>query len=320
MYPSIVADIGGTNARFALVTGEREGQFILERIVILNGSDYASFSDALAAYLKTLDASVKPISACVAIAGPIDGDNVRMTNLNWSFTQSGIREEFGFEKFAAINDFASLAVATSALKPVDLIQIKGGVRDPKGNKAILGPGTGLGVAGLVYANGSWLPIPSEGGHVNVAPATALECEVVKAAMEQHGHVSAEVFISGPGFVNLYKALCVVRGEQARVVEPKDITHDALAGTDPVCVETMELFCGFIGSLSGNLALTYGAKGGVYLAGGILPRFVDFVKNSSFNERFSSKGVMSPYVKDIPVDIIGHEQTAFLGAAAWLAQL
>ncbi|WP_075186137.1 glucokinase [Teredinibacter haidensis] len=319
MFPSIVADIGGTNARFALVTGEENGQFVLDHIQILNGSEYASFSDAMRAYIAMLD-GVTPHSACAAIAGPIEGDSVRMTNLNWSFAPSAIREEFGFEKFSAINDFASLAVATSALLPTDLISIREGEREATSNKAILGPGTGLGVAGLAYSNGSWLPIPSEGGHVNIAPATPLECDVVKAAMAQHGYVSAEVFISGPGLVNLYNALCAVKGEQPRSLQPKDVTSEAMAGANATCKETLELFCSFIGTLSGNLALTYGAKGGVYLGGGVLPRIVDFLKSSDFNTRFAEKGVMSPYVKDIPVDIIGHPQTAFLGAAAWLAQL
>jgi glucokinase (EC 2.7.1.2) len=318
MFPSIVADIGGTNARFALVTGEADGQFVIEQIQILNGSDYASFSDALRTYIESLD-GVTPVSACAAIAGPIEGDSVKMTNLNWSFSPSAVREEFGFKKFEAINDFAALAVATSALLPGDLVSVRNGQRDPMGNKAILGPGTGLGVAGLAYSNGHWLPIPSEGGHVNIAPATPLECDVVKAAMAQHGHVSAEVFISGPGLVNLYNALCAVKGVQARVLEPKDVTADGVSGKDSTCQETLALFCSFIGSLSGNLALTYGAKGGVYLAGGVLPRILDCVKASDLALRFEEKGVMSPYVSNIPVDIITHPQTAFLGAAAWLAQ-
>jgi len=318
MFPSIVADIGGTNARFALVTGEQNGQFILDNILILNGSQYASFSDALRAYIATLE-GVKPLSACAAIAGPIDGDNVRMTNLSWAFTQSQIRDEFGFHTFAAINDFASLAVATSALQPSHLVSVREGRRELQACKAILGPGTGLGVAGLAYNKGTWLPIPSEGGHVNIAPATPLECDVVKAAMATHGHVSAEVFISGPGLVNLYHALCAVKGIEARKLEPKDVTGDGVSGRDSNCQLALELFCSFLGSLSGNVALTYGAKGGVYLGGGVLPRIVDFVKASDFNQRFASKGVMSPYLQDVPVDIIAHPETAFVGAATWLAQ-
>ncbi|ACR13360.1 glucokinase [Teredinibacter turnerae] len=319
MFPSIVADIGGTNARFALVTGTENGQFVIENIQILNGAEYEGFADALRAYMDSLG-SLKPFSACVAIAGPIAGDSVQMTNLSWSFTQSGIRKAFGFEKFAVINDFGALAVATSALNPTDLVSVKGGSRNPEGNKAIMGPGTGLGVAGLAYTGSNWLPIPSEGGHVNIAPASALECEVIKAAIATHGHVSAETFISGPGLVNLYRALCEVNGVSPRELQPKDITADAMSAADQTCVYTLNLFCSFLGTVAGNLALTYGASGGVYLAGGILPRMLDFLKDSDFKSRFSNKGVMSHYVDDIPVDIIAHPQTAFLGAATWLAQL
>lgn len=319
MYPYIVADIGGTNARFALVTGKKGNAFNLEQIQILNGSEFPRLQDAMQHYINTLGGE-KPKAACVAIAGPIDGDNARMTNLNWEFSQAAVKAEFGFDKYDTLNDFGALAVATSSLQADNLIEIKAGTMDPKGNKAILGPGTGLGVAGLACAGDSWLPIPSEGGHVNVAPATQLECEVIRAAMAEHGHVSAETFISGPGLVRLYRALATVRGETPKNYEPKDITAGALDGTDDLCKETLDLFCSFIGSLSGNLALTYGAKGGVYLAGGVLPRFIDYFKSSDFVKRFSEKGVMSHYVENIPVNLISYEYTAFVGAAAWLDQL
>lgn len=318
MFPYIVADIGGTNARFGLVTGEQSGQPQIEEVHVLDGDAYPSLQDAMRAYIE-LAGITTPKVACVAIAGPIDGDDARMTNLNWAFTQSGVKAEFGFDKFAAINDFASLSIATSKLTEADLIEVRAGKMDIRGNKAILGPGTGLGVAGLAYSGNGWLPIPSEGGHVNIAPATALECEVIKAAMTQHGHVSAEVFISGPGLVRLYRALAVVRDEVAQAFEPKDVTTKALENSDALCRETLELFCSFIGTLSGNLALTYGARGGVYLAGGILPRFVDFLRASDFNRRFEEKGVMSHYLKDIPVNIISHSQPGLLGSAVWIAQ-
>jgi len=318
MFPYIVADIGGTNARFGLVTGEHNEQPKIEEVHVLDGDAYPTLQDAMRAYIDILGIAI-PKAACIAIAGPIDGDNARMTNLNWSFTQSAVKQEFGFDKFAAINDFAALSIATSKLSEVDLTEVRTGKMDKRGNKAILGPGTGLGVAGLAHSANGWLPIPSEGGHANVAPATAVECEVIKAAMAQHGHVSAEIFISGPGLVRLYKALAVVRGEKAETLKPNELTARALENSDPLCRETLELFCSFIGTLSGNLALTYGARGGVYLAGGILPRFVDFLKASDFTRRFEDKGVMSHYVADIPVNIISHEQPGLLGAAAWIAQ-
>lgn len=318
MFPYIVADIGGTNARFGLVTAEQNGQPVIEKVEVLDGDNYSTLQDAMRAYIELLGIDT-PKAACVAIAGPIDGDKARMTNLNWSFSQSAVKNEFGFEKFAAINDFAALSIATSKLTANDLTEVRKGSIDEQGNKAILGPGTGLGVAGLAWSPNGWLPVPSEGGHVNIAPATELECDVIKAAMGQHGHVSAEIFISGPGLVRLYNALAVVRDQNAEQYKPKDITARALENSDALCRETLELFCSFLGTLSGNLALTYGARGGVYLAGGILPRFVDFLKASDFSKRFENKGVMSHYVANIPVFIMSHEQPGLLGSAAWIAQ-
>ncbi|MFT5084190.1 MAG: glucokinase [Lentisphaeria bacterium] len=319
MFPYIVADIGGTNARFALATGKDGEQFTIEHISILSGSDYARFADALQAYIDSLN-GIAPTSACIAIAGPISGDLVKMTNLDWSFSKKEIQHQFDFDAFDVINDFAAVAIATSRLTDKDLIPVKPGIRIGSANKAILGPGTGLGVAGLAHHGISWLPIPSEGGHVNMAPATAFECDVIAAGIKRFGHVSAEVFISGPGLVNLYQCVCDVRGVSPAALEPKHVTAAALDGSDDQCREALETFCCFLGTISGNLVLTYGAKGGVYLAGGILPRFMDFFRASGFIERFSNKGVMSHYVADVPVSLINYDQTAFLGAATWLDQI
>ena len=318
MFPFIVADIGGTNARFALVTGKKGDQIQIDDQQTLNGSEFPTFADALDAYTGTLK-GIKPRAACVAIAGPVDEDQVSMTNLSWHFSLSEMRKRFGFEKFVAMNDFAAQAVAASQLRDTDLVEVKQGVADPLGNKAIFGPGTGLGVAGLAYNHGGWLPIPSEGGHVNIAPATELECDIVKAAIAKWGHVSAEMFISGPGLVNLYTVLASVRGQQAQALEPKDVTEAALNNSDDLCVETLNTFCSLLGTLAGNLALTYGATGGVYMAGGVLPRVADFLGRSAFVDRMSSKGVMSKYLRDIPAYIVVRENAAFLGAAAWLLQ-
>ncbi len=319
MFPYIVADIGGTNARFALVTEKVGDQFTFEHVNILSGADFAQFSDALSAYIESLG-GIKPVSACVAIAGPISGDEVKMTNLSWSFSKTAIKQQFDFQSFDVINDFAAVAIATSRLGEQDLIEIKSGKINPAANKAILGPGTGLGVAGLAYNLGSWLPIPSEGGHVNMAPATAFESDVITAGIKRFDHVSAETFISGPGLVNLYRCVSDVNGTAAESFEPKDVTAGALDASNDICVQTLNTFCAFLGTVSGNLVLTYGGQGGVYLAGGILPRFVDFLKASPFTERFSEKGIMSHYVADVPASLISHPQVAFLGAAAWLDQL
>jgi glucokinase len=318
MYPYIVADIGGTNARFALVTGKSQGNFLIDHIHVLKGRDYPSCSAALRAYLELIG-DIKPLAACLAIAGPIVGDTVRMTNLSWEFSCVAMAKEFGFQHLVAMNDFAAVAAACSQLTDDHLITVKNGVEDKSAAKVVFGPGTGLGVAGLVNHKGEWLPVPCEGGHVNIAPSTAFEADVIKAAMASFGHVSAELFISGPGLVNLYKSICAVRDEQPQDVTPADISQRALAVGESIFTETLSTFCSLAGAFAGNLALTYGAKGGVYIAGGILPRFSDFLLQSAFAERFSNKGVMSPYVQTIPVKLIVHPETAFVGAAAWLEQ-
>jgi len=319
MYPYIVADIGGTNARFALITGKNNQNHRIEHIKILAASEYATLAEALKTYLESLG-SIQVKNACVAVAGPVVGDRVKMTNLSWEFSCQDMARSFNFEHFIAMNDFAAVAAACSQVTADHLIEIKSGTETRDSTKAVFGPGTGLGVAGLVNNHGSWVPVPSEGGHVNIAPATAFEIEVLKAAMEQHDHVSAEVFLSGPGLFNLYRAVCAVRGETAKTLSPAEISKGALEGTEEILVQTLGTFCSFIGSFAGNLALTYGAKGGIYMAGGILPRFSDFLKASAFEERFQSKGPMSKYVKDIPAYLIVHPETPFVGSGAWLEQV
>ncbi|MDZ7923195.1 MAG: glucokinase [Marinagarivorans sp.] len=318
MFPYVVADIGGTNARFALVSDKKDGLYVLERVQILKGKDFATFEDALHAYLNTLD-NIKPTAMCAAIAGPVIDGVVQMTNLSWKFSCKAVAEEFGFKAFEAINDFAAVAAGVPIMGRDHLITLKEGTPAKGGNKAVFGPGTGLGVAGVINHNGLWLPNPCEGGHVNIAPSSAFEADVIKAAMVHLGHVSAESFISGPGLVNLYNAICEVEGRTPNNYEPSDVTTKAVDGSDATCRTTLETFCSLIGSFAGNLALTYGATGGIYLAGGILPRFSDFIKTSDFATKFAHKGPMSSYVENIPAYLITHPELAFNGAAAWLEQ-
>lgn len=318
MFPSVVADIGGTNARFALVTGKIAGQYQFSDIHILPTSEHATFEGAFAHYLERLNA-IKPIALCAAIAGPASGDWVKMTNLDWGFSCKAVAKQFGLKTMLAMNDFAAVAAAVNAVDRSGLISIKSGSGDGHGNKAVFGAGTGLGVAGVIHVDDKWIPLPSEGGHVNIAPANAFEADIIKAAMQRHGHVSAEVFISGPGLVNLYNALCDVKGLTPAALAPSDITQKALDGSCTLCRETLELFCSFTGGFAGNLALTYGATQGVYIAGGVIPYFADFLRASRFTERFTAKGPQSGFVKNIPVDLIVHPEIAFTGAAAWLEQ-
>ncbi len=317
MYPYLVADIGGTNARFALVTGKNQSEFTLEHIQVLSTHTFATFEDALSTYLDGID--LTPTAACMAIAGPVNGDHVKMTNLSWEFTGKGLCDRFGFSQTLLMNDFAAVAAACPQMSESSLTVVKPGNIQPNANKAVYGPGTGLGVAGVVYTNGQWIPVPSEGGHVNIAPATPYEADVIKAAMSFLGHVSAESLVSGPGLVNLYKAVCIVEKAEAKTLEPSQISQLALDDNDPLCQKALELFISFAGSFAGNIALTYGAKGGVYIAGGIIPKILSAVQSGPYIERFKNKGPMNHYVEDIPVLLMTHTETAFVGAAAWLEQ-
>lgn len=319
MFPFIVADIGGTNARFALATGKQGDQFEIEHICKLKGKDFDSFEHAMAAYIDKLG-GIKVQAASVAIAAPIDGDQVSMTNLSWSFSQAEVQKKFGFKCFAAINDYTAVAVATSRLGQDDVTSVVAGTRKPQSNKAVLGPGSGLGAGGLAYVDDKhWQEIPSEGGHATIGPANKFEAQVIGALYDKYDYVSAETCLSGPGLVNLYHAVSAVNGVKSTSLEAHQVTEAALDGSDEQCKQALLQFCAFLGTMSSNLALTYGAKGGVYITGGIVPRFVDFIKASEFEARFRNKGVMSRYVADIPVDLVTFDETAYLGAAAWLEQ-
>lgn len=319
MNPFVVADIGGTNARFALVTEERiNGQPKLQNVKILPGGDFPNFTDALSTYIESLD-SIKPSAACIAIASPIEGDAINMTHLPWSFSIKTVQKQFGFEMFEVMNDFNAVAIGTSVALPEDLELIKKGESFPFENRAIIGPGTGLGVSALTYCqqNKKWLPISGLGGHVNLPPVSPFEIEVIKSAMGNMEHVSAEMLISGSGLINLYRAVCKVEGAIATKMTPAELTQSALVGADRMCMRTLETFCSFLGTVAGNVALTFGAKGGVYIAGGIVPRISEYLKNSEFNNRFSSKGVMSEYVNNIPINLIINPHVGLLGAAEFL---
>lgn len=324
MYPFVVADIGGTNARFALVSGKTEGTdevpeaFVIEQIQILKGADFSSFEHAMSAYLDMLD-DVTVQAACVAIAGPVQGDRVSMTNLPWSFSQETLKKKFNLRAFEAINDYTAQALATSQIDDTGLATVVTGERVANANKAILGPGSGLGVAGLVHTVEAWVPVPSEGGHVNMAPSNELELAMFSYLIKKHGYLSAEMCLSGPGLENLYDAVCHLEGVPAQAHRAAAISSLALTRRDEQCHTALSVFCALLGTMAGNLVLTYGATGGAYITGGIVPRFVDFLRESEFEQRFKNKGVMSHYLENVPVDVVVHEQPAFLGAAAWMNQ-
>lgn len=307
--PWLVADIGGTNARFGLVTsmGARPAN-----VAVLAGSDYATLPEAVAAYLAEHAGGVRPGAACLAVAGPIDGDRYRLTNSTWA----GSVHDLDVPYTKLLNDFEALAVSLPHLDRDDLVSL-GGPEPGYGVKAVLGPGTGLGVGGLVPTEHGWTPIPGEGGHVTVPVVDRRELEIVRALQAQGlPHVVAEHVLSGPGLVRLHRALAQVNGVSA----PKLTASDIVARLDDsLCAETIEVFCGMLGSFAGNVALTLGARGGVYLGGGVLPRIVERVRTSGFRTRFADNPDMAHYLAAIGTALIVAPQPALMGAAAWLSQ-
>lgn len=311
---ALVGDVGGTNARLALcdvATGE------ISQAKTYSGLDYPGIEAVIKVYLKEHNASVT--DGCIAIACPINGDWVAMTNHSWAFSIEEVKTNLGFEHLEIINDFTAVSMAIPVLKPEHLIQF-GGDR-PVENKpiAVYGAGTGLGVAHLVHVDKRWVSLPGEGGHVDFAPNSEEEGIILEHLREELGHVSAERVLSGPGLVNLYRAIVKADGRLPENLQPKDVTEKALDDSCTDCRRALSLFCVIMGRFGGNLALNLGTFGGVYIAGGIVPRFLDFFKASGFRGGFEDKGRFKSYVEDIPVYLIVHDQPGLLGAGAYLRQ-
>jgi glucokinase len=317
LAPSLIADVGATNARFALVGAD--GGF--QRVRVLAGEDYPSIERAIAAYLgdELKVSGLRRIeAAALAIAGPVTGDQVALTNHPWSFSIEETRRHLGIDRLLVINDFAAVAVAVPHLKTDERAQIGDGEPVADAPAGILGPGSGLGISGLVPTSGGWLPVSGEGGHATMAPTTRRESAVLDHLRARYEHVSAERVLSGPGLVDLYTTLCEIDGVPAVSYTSAQITDPGIGESEPRCREAVEMFCAMLGTVAGNLALTLGARGGVYIAGGIVPKLGAVFAASGFRARFEAKGRMRPYLARIPTYVITHPFPAFVGLTALLA--
>jgi glucokinase len=312
--PRLLADIGGTNARFAL----EYAPGAITAMQTLACADYPRFEDAARAYLDGMGAGAR--HAVIAIANPVTGDAIRMTNHDWAFSIAAARMELRLDTLLVVNDFSALAMALPGLGAHELLQVGGGQARAGGVIGLVGAGTGLGVSGLVPAGGRWVALESEGGHVAFSPSDLREVAVLQYCWRRYEHVSAERIVSGPGIALIREALAASRSVDVDLsLSSAAIVERALAGEDALCRETLDCFSGMLGTVAANLAVTLGATGGVYIGGGVVPRLGGYFADSPFRERFERKGRFSAFTARIPTLLITAPYPALAGAAALLAQ-
>jgi glucokinase len=308
----LVGDIGGTHARFATVDVSTPAPWVLE-----NRQDFAvdfpSFEQALQQYMARTGLQQVPEAATIAVAGPITAGQVQLTNRHWVISEQALRR-FGCRSALLINDFVALAFAVDLLGAKDLRllgpQLKGMPDEPV---TILGAGTGFGVSCLARHRGRIVPMATEGGHIGFAPGDAQEVAVLQQLMQRFGRVSVERILSGPGLENLHQALQQVAGRPAGSLSAAQVTEQALQG-DAACHAALTMFCAIYGAVAGDFAFAHGARGGVYIAGGIAQKIEAFLNKSPFRARFESKGRLSAYVQAIPTILIASDDAALLGSA------
>jgi glucokinase len=304
---TLLGDIGGTTARFAVLTGNTVGP-----IHHLPVSRHRSMLDAVEAYLSSRQDRSRINAAVLGVAGPVEAGRCVLVNSQWVIDAAELRAAFGFKSIGVINDFEALAYALPHLNGRDVKPLAAGKPSPGESMAVLGPGTGLGMAGAVRREGRTTIIPTEGGHTTLPSTTAREDAVIAHLREKFDHVSAERVLSGPGLENLHAAIAAIDGIVVSSRTAAEITREALDRSCPVSVAAADMFCGMLGTVAGDLALMFRARGGVYIAGGIAPRIVDLLARSEFHARFVAKGRFQPYLESVPVAVIISPDAAFLG--------
>jgi glucokinase len=308
----LVGDVGGTHARFAIVDASAKPPRISHRLD-LPADDFASFESAVQAYLDHIGRAEKPKAAAIGVAGPVTAGQVDFTNRDWHASEDTLKK-LGFERALLINDFAAAAFSVPGLMAKDIETIGPELPGIAGEPiTILGAGTGFGVSCLARYRNVAIPVATEGGHIGFAPEDDAEIAVLRALARRFGRVSIERVLSGPGLKNLYAALSESAGVDAPALSAAEISERALAG-DANCRSALEMFCAIFGAVAGDFALAHGARGGVFIAGGIAAKIAPFLEKSAFRARFEDKGRLRYYVERVPTRLILSEDAAFLGAA------
>ena len=320
--PALVADIGGSNARFGWVA---PGAATVSHVRTLPVAAHAGVGEAARAYLDRLATELggdyrAPGRAAFAVATAVGGDRVEFTNSPWSFSCAAVQAALGLEALLVLNDFEALALSLPRLEAAQLRPHGAALPRPAGTLAVIGPGTGLGVAGVVRTRHGWLALPGEGGHATLAPADDFESALLACVRRAHAHVSAERLLSGIGLPLLYQAVAEVEGRSAARLGAEAIVESGLVGGDALALRTLDVFSALLGSFAGNVALTLGARGGVYIGGGIVPRLGERFFASRFRERFEAKGRFRTYLEGIPTALITDTLAALGGAALAIEQL
>lgn len=320
---ALLADIGGTHARFALADATLPAPLMEDSIRQFEGAGFASLVDAAKHYLMQVETRTDRIEQGVfAVAGRVDGDHARITNHPWQISRTDTLAALELQDLRLVNDFAAQAMAVRLLTDADLASI-GGLPRATGDRtertyAVLGPGTGLGVSALIVRNGCSHVLETEGGHISFAPTTAEEAAILERLSARFGRVSNERLVSGSGLVNIHRALSEISGQPVPELMPHEVSAGAARG-DPRCRRAVEIFCAVFGAIAGDLVLTLGAWDGVFLTGGLVPKLLDALHASEFRSRFEAKGRFSPAMAAVPSLAVLHPQAGLLGAAAFALQ-
>ena len=310
----LVADIGGTNARFAIARGNSREGFVLEQIQRLKNQDFEHLHDAAKTYLEGCSGA-HPERGCFAVAGPVNPGLIQLTNSSWSFEPRELGRHLGLKHLLPVNDFAAQARGAPLASPQETSLIREGEAAPNAPCAVLGPGTGLGLGLLVPHANDLNVLPTEGGHAGFSPRTEEESAVATFLRAEYGFASWERVLSGQGLLNIYRALCLADGTPWPEYSPEKITEEALTHPGSRSARTVQLFCSALGAFAGDVAVMSGARGGIYLGGGILPKIQALLRESDFEARFIHHDPMTDYVASIPVWLILSDTAPLLGAAA-----
>ncbi len=305
----LLADVGGTNTRMASLATDGE----ISSVEVVSNDSADGLEPIFSSYLDRQRKKHQFEAAAIAVAGPVAGDVVSLTNKDWSFGKESLRQNLGLGELTVVNDFVANALSLPTLDRNEWVAIGGGEARADDNMVAIGPGTGLGVSALVRGGDGWIPVQGEGGHVTLASASSRESQLIELARQRVGHVSAESFLSGSGLPLLYQTVASASGVVADPIDPQQIAQLAAAGDD-VASETMTHFFAMLGTVAGDLALTFMATGGVYISGGIIPRFADDFVASAFRQRFEDKGRHQGIVREIPTRLVTAEIPAFRGLA------